>query len=73
MKTPAPHRVIKELLALIVCILLGFVVIPSVITFFDDHSSYKDVLNSFFVNPQMGAWGFSVSPYGFYLLMKTIV
>lgn len=73
MKILTKQRVTKEFFAFIGCVLLGFVAIPLTITFFDDHSTYKDVLNSFIVNPQIGAWGFALSPYGFYLLMKSMV
>ncbi len=73
MKTPTKHQITKELLAFIGCVFLGFVAFPLIVIFFDADSTYKDVLNSFIVNPQLGAWGFAVSPYGFYLLMKSIV
>jgi len=74
MKASTKRRIVKELLAFLGCILLGFVVIPLIIvTFFDASSTYKDVLDSFFVNPQMGAWGIAISPYIFYLLMQTIL
>ncbi|MGA8864536.1 MAG: hypothetical protein WBM09_12335 [Gallionella sp.] len=73
MNTPTKPRIAKELLAFLGCFFLGFVVIPLIITFFDPDTTYKDVLDSFFVNPQMGAWAIAVSPYIFYLLMKSIL
>ncbi|MGA7595478.1 MAG: hypothetical protein WCA64_09825 [Gallionella sp.] len=74
MNTPDNRRIVKELLAFAGCFFLGIVVIPLiVITFFDANSTYKDVLDSFFINPQMGAWGIAVSPYIFYLLIKSIL
>ena len=74
MNTPIKRRIAKELLAFLGCLFLGFVAIPLVvITFFSSDSTYKDVLDSFFANPQMGAWGIAVSPYIFYLLMKSIL
>lgn len=73
MKAPTKHRIAKELLAFLGCFVLGFVVIPLIIIFFDADTTYKDVLDSFFVNPQLGAWVIAVSPYIFYLLIKSIV
>lgn len=67
------RRIAKELLFFLGCFFLGIVVIPLIITFFDANTTYKDVLDSFFVNPQMGAWVIAVSPYIFYLLMKSIL
>jgi len=67
------RRIAKELLVFLGCFLLGFVVIPLIITFFDADTTYKDIFDSFFVNPQMGAWFIAVSPYIFYLLMSSIV
>ena len=63
----------KELLIFLGCLFLGIIVIPLIITFFDADTTYKDVLDSFFVNPQMGAWVIAVSPYIFYLLIRVIV
>ncbi len=63
----------KELLIFLGCFFLGIIVIPLIITFFDADTTYKDVLDSFFVNPQMGAWVIAVSPYIFYLLIRLIV
>ena len=63
----------KELLIFLGCFFLGIIVIPLIITFFDADTTYKDVLDSFFVNPQMGAWVIAVSPYIFYLLIRVIV
>jgi hypothetical protein len=73
MNAPTKRRIAKELLVFLGCIFLGFVVIPLMITFFDADTTYKDVLDSFFVTPQIGAWAFAVSPYIFYLLMKLIL
>lgn len=73
MSTPIKRRIAKELLAFLGSFLLGIVVIPLAITFFDADTTYKDILDSFFVNPQMGAWFIAVSPYAFYLLMRSIV
>ena len=73
MNTPSKRSIAKELLAFIGCFLLGIVVIPLVITFFDAETTYKDILDSFFVNPQLGAWFIAASPYAFYLLMRSIV
>jgi len=73
MKIPTKYRIAKELLAFLGCFFFGFVVIPLIIIFFDANTTYKDVLNSFFLNPQMGAWVIAVSPYSFYLLMKSII
>jgi hypothetical protein len=67
------RSIAKELLVFIGCFLLGIVVIPLVIIFFDADTTYKDVLDSFFVTPEIGAWVIAVSPYTFYLLMKSIV
>ena len=63
----------KELLAFLGCFFLGIVIIPLIITFFDADTTYKDVLDSFFATPQIGAWVIAASPYIFYLLMKSIV
>jgi hypothetical protein len=73
MKTPTKRRIAKELLVFLGCFFLGIVVIPLIIIFFDTDTTYKDVLDSFFVNPQIGAWVIAVSPYIFYLLMRSIV
>jgi hypothetical protein len=73
MNTPTKRRIAKELLVFLGCFFLGIVVIPLIIIFFDTDTTYKDVLDSFFVNPQMGAWVIAVSPYIFYLLMRSIV
>jgi hypothetical protein len=73
MNTPTKRRIAKELLAFLGCLFLGFVVIPLIIITLNSDSTYKDVLDSFFVHPQMGAWGIAVSPYIFYLLMKSIL
>ena len=73
MKIPTRRRIAKELLAFLGCFFLGIVVIPLIIIFFDADTTYKDVLDSFFVNPQMGAWVIAASPYMFYLLMSSIV
>lgn len=73
MNTPTKRRFTKEFLVFLGCFLLGIVVIPLIITLFDANTTYKDVLDSFFVHPQIGAWVVAVSPYIFYLLMKTIV
>jgi len=73
MNTPTKRRIAKELLAFLGCFFLGIVVIPLIIIFFDADSTYKDVLDSFFVNPQMGAWIIAASPYIFYLLMRSIL
>ena len=70
---PSKRSIVKELFAFLGCFFLGLVVIPLIIIFFDADSTYKDVLDSFFVNPQMGAWVEAVSPYIFYLLMRTIL
>jgi hypothetical protein len=67
------RSIAKELLVFIGCFFLGIVVIPLVIIFFDADTSYKDVLDSFFVTPEIGAWVIAASPYTFYLLMKSIV
>lgn len=67
------RSIVQELLVFLGCLFLGFVVIPLIIIFFDADTTYKDVLDSFFVNPQMGAWVIAVSPYVFYLLMKSIL
>ena len=73
MRTPTKRRFTKELLVFLGCFLLGLVIIPLSITFFDAGTTYKDVLDSFFVHPQMGAWVVAVSPYIFYLLMSSIL
>jgi hypothetical protein len=73
MITLTKRRIAKELLAFLGCFFLGIVVIPLIITFFDADSTYKDVLDSFFVNPQIGAWVIAVSPYIFYLLIASII
>lgn len=73
MKTSTKRRIAKELLVFLGCFFLGIVVIPLMITFFDPDATYKDVLDSFFVHPQMGAWFIAVSPYIFYLLMSSIL
>jgi len=73
MSTPTKRRFTKELLVFLGCFFLGLVVIPLIITFFDADTTYKDVLDSFFVHPQMGAWVIAVSPYIFYLLMSSIL
>ena len=67
------RSIAKELLVFIGCFFLGIVVIPLVIILFDADTSYKDVLDSFFVTPEIGAWVIAASPYTFYLLMKSIV
>jgi hypothetical protein len=67
------RSIAKELLAFLGCFFLGIVIIPLIITFFDADTTYKDVLDSFFVTPQIGAWVIAASPYIFYLLMKSIV
>ena len=56
MHTPTKYRIAKELLIFLGCFFLGIVVIPLVVIFFESGSTYKDVLDSFFVTPQMGAW-----------------
>ena len=73
MNNPTKRSIAKELLIFLGCFLLGIIVIPLIITFFDTDTTYKDVLDSFFVNPQMGAWVVAVSPYIFYLLIRLIV
>jgi hypothetical protein len=73
MNAPTKRRIATELLAFLGCFFLGIVVIPLIITFFDANTTYKDVLDSFFVNPQMGAWFIAVSPYIFYLFLRSIV
>jgi len=73
MNIPTRRRIAKELLVFLGCFLLGIVIIPLIIIFFDTDTTYKVVLDSFFVNPQMGAWVIAVSPYMFYLLMRSIV
>jgi len=62
----------KELLIFLGCFFLGLVAIPLIVIFFDADSTYKDVLDSFFVHPQMGAWVIAASPYAFYLLFSSI-
>lgn len=73
MNKPTKRSIAKELLIFLGCSLLGIVVIPLIITFFDTSTTYKDVLDSFFVNPQLGAWVVAASPYIFYLLISMIV
>jgi hypothetical protein len=73
MNALSKRRIGKELLVFLGCFFLGIVVIPLKITFFDADTTYKDVLDSFFVHPQMVAWVIAVSPYIFYLLMKSIL
>lgn len=73
MNKPTIRSIAKESLVFLGCFLLGITVIPLIITFFDADTTYKDVLDSFFVNPQMGAWVIAVSPYIFYLLIRLIV
>jgi hypothetical protein len=73
MNKPTTRSIAKELLVFLGCFLLGIVVIPLIITFFDTGTTYKDVLDSFFVNPQMGAWFVAASPYIFYLLIRMII
>ena len=67
------RSIAKELLVFLGCFFLGIVIIPLIITFFDADTTYKDVLDSFFVTPQIVAWVIAVSPYIFYLIMKLIV
>ena len=62
-----------ESLVFVGCVLLGFVVIPFITIFFEADSTYKDVLDSFFVDPQLGAWFVAGSPYIFYLLMRSLI
>lgn len=73
MNKPTKRSIAKELLIFLGCLFLGIIVIPLIITFFDTDTTYKDVLDSFFVNPQMGAWVIAASPYIFYLLLRLIV
>ena len=73
MNKPTKRNIAKELLIFLGCLFLGIIVIPLIITFFDTDTTYKDVLDSFFVNPQMGAWVIAASPYIFYLLLRLIV
>jgi hypothetical protein len=73
MNTPTKRSIAKELLFFLGCFFLGIVVIPLIITFFDADTTYQDVLDSFFVTPQVGAWVIAVSPYMFYLLIRSIV
>lgn len=73
MNTPTKRRIAKELLFFLGCFLLGIVIIPLTITFFDADTTYKDVLDSFFVTPQMGAWVIAASPYIFYLVIRSLV
>jgi acyl-CoA synthetase (AMP-forming)/AMP-acid ligase II len=73
MNTPTKRRIAKELIAFLGCFLLGIVVIPLIVSLFDANTTYQDILDSFFVNPQLGAWLIAVSPYTFYLLMRSIV
>ena len=73
MNTPTKRSIAKELLVFLGCFFLGIVVIPLILTFFDADTTYKDVLDSFFVTPQIGAWIIALSPYIFYLLMKLIL
>lgn len=73
MNAPTKRSIAKELLIFLGCFFLGIVAIPLLITLFDTETTYKDVLDSFFVNPQLGAWIIAVSPYIFYLLMKSIL
>jgi len=73
MNTPTKRSIAKESLIFLGCFFLGIVVIPLIITSFDADTTYKDVLDSFFVHPQLGAWFIAASPYVFYLLMKSIL
>jgi len=73
MNTLTKRSIAKELLVFLGCFFLGIVVIPLIVIFFDADTTYKDVLDSFFVTPQIGAWVIAVSPYIFYLLMKWIL
>jgi hypothetical protein len=70
-----PKRsVAKEMLIFSGCFILGITVIPlAIITFLDPDTTYKEVLDSFFVHPQMGAWAIAASPYIFYLLIQAIL
>ena len=73
MNKPTTRSIANELLVFLGCFFLGIVVIPLIITFFDAGTTYKDVLDSFFINPQMGAWFVAASPYIFYLLIRVII
>jgi hypothetical protein len=73
MNTPTTPSIAKELFFFLGCFFLGIVVIPLIIISFEPGTTYKDVLDSFFVNPQLGAWVIAASPYIFYLLMKSIL
>jgi hypothetical protein len=73
MPTLTKSRIAKELLIFLGCFILGIVVIPMIIIFFEADETYKDVFNSFFVTPQWGAWVIAASPYMFYLLMRSII
>jgi hypothetical protein len=70
-----PKRsVAKELLIFSGCFILGMVIIPEfIITFLDPDTAYREVLDSFFVHPQLGAWSIAASPYIFYLLIQAIL
>lgn len=73
MNKPTTLSIAKESLVFLGCFLLGITVIPLIITFFDTDTTYKDVLDSFFVTPQLGAWVVAAAPYIFYLLIRAII
>ncbi len=73
MNAPTKRSIAKELLFFLGCFFLGIVVIPLIMISFDADATYKDVLDSFFVTPQLGAWVIAVSPYIFYLLIRSII
>lgn len=73
MNTPTKRSIANELFIFLGCFFLGIVIIPLIITSFESGTTYNDVLDSFFVNPQLGAWAIAASPYIFYLLMKSIL
>ena len=74
MDKPAKRSIAKELLIFSGCFILGIAVIPlTIITFLDPDTTYREVLDSFFVHPQLGAWVVAASPYIFYLIMQAIL
>lgn len=74
MNKPAKLNIAKELLIFSGCFFLGIAVIPmAIITFMDPDTTYREVLDSFFVHPQLGAWAVASAPYIFYLLISLIL
>ncbi|MGA7595441.1 MAG: hypothetical protein WCA64_09640 [Gallionella sp.] len=56
------RNIAKELLAFLGCFFRGIVVIPLKITFFDADTTFKDILDSFFVTPPNRSLGYRRIP-----------